>query len=84
MADDDATYDQIINLDLGEFDPRISRPGRPNDTVEIGEVKYTKIDTAFVGSCTNGRIEDMRQVAEVLNGRQVAPGRGNYDCSCNQ
>ncbi|MCF8336015.1 MAG: 3-isopropylmalate dehydratase large subunit [Bacteroidales bacterium] len=73
-ADEDASYDQVIDMDLGEFAPAISRPGKPHDTVEIDDVKKTKIDSAFVGSCTNGRMEDMRQVAEILNGRQVAPG----------
>ncbi|MCB2196337.1 MAG: 3-isopropylmalate dehydratase large subunit [Bacteroidetes bacterium] len=73
-ADNDANYDQIIDIDITKFIPRVSRPGKPHDTVEIGEVKKTKIDSAFIGSCTNGRIEDLRAAAAVLEGRQVAPG----------
>ena len=73
-ADADAFYDQVIHLDLGKFSTRVSRPGKPHDTVEMDKVKKTKIDSAFVGSCTNGRLEDMRRIAEILNGRQVAPG----------
>ena len=73
-ADPDAHYDRVITLDAGNFVTRVSRPGKPHDTVPIEEVKKTKIDSAFVGSCTNGRIEDMRVVAGILLGRHVAPG----------
>jgi len=72
-ADSDANYDQVIDLDMTKFKPRVSRPGKPHDTVDINEVKETKIDSGFIGSCTNGRIEDMRAAAEILNGNQVAP-----------
>lgn len=73
-ADSDAEYDKEFNLDVSEFVPMVSRPGKPHDTVSIDEIKQVKIDSAFVGSCTNGRIEDMRNVARVLKGRKVAPG----------
>ncbi|MBI9052786.1 MAG: 3-isopropylmalate dehydratase large subunit [Bacteroidales bacterium] len=73
-ADADANYDQVIDIDISEFIPRVSRPGAPHDTVDVAEVRKTKIDSAFIGSCTNGRIEDLRAAAVVLDGRQVAPG----------
>jgi homoaconitate hydratase family protein/3-isopropylmalate dehydratase small subunit len=73
-ADADANYDQVIDIDISEFIPRVSRPGAPHDTVDVAEVRKTKIDSAFIGSCTNGRIEDLRAAAGVLEGRQVAPG----------
>ncbi len=73
-ADADAHYDKIFEIDISTFVPMVSRPGKPHDTVDIKEEKQVKIDSAFVGSCTNGRIEDMRAVAEVLKGRKVAPG----------
>ncbi len=73
-ADEDANYEQIIDIDIAEFVPRVSRPGAPHDTVDVGDVKKTKIDSAFIGSCTNGRIEDLRAAATILQGRQVAPG----------
>ena len=73
-ADADARYEKVIDLDAGRFITRVSRPGKPHDSVPLEEVKKTKIDSAFVGSCTNGRIEDMRIVAEILRGRRVAPG----------
>ncbi|MBN1326418.1 MAG: 3-isopropylmalate dehydratase large subunit [Candidatus Cloacimonetes bacterium] len=73
-ADDDAVYEKEFNLDLGSFIPMISRPGHPEDTVGIDKLAKIKIDSAFIGSCTNGRIEDMRAVARILKGRKVAPG----------
>ncbi len=73
-ADADANYDQVIDINISEFIPRVSRPGAPHDTVDVSDVRKTKIDSAFIGSCTNGRIEDLRAAAAVLEGRQVAPG----------
>jgi 3-isopropylmalate dehydratase small subunit len=73
-ADADASYDREIELDLSKFTYRVSRPGIPHDTVSIDDVWQTKIDSAFIGSCTNGRIEDMREAAAILEARQVAPG----------
>jgi len=73
-ADEDAHYHQVFDLDMSSFTHRVSLPGQPHHTVSIGEVKKTKIDSGFIGSCTNGRMEDMRAAAQVLNGNQVAPG----------
>lgn len=73
-ADEDAVYDQVIDLDATKFIPRISLPGKPHDTIDLSNLKKVKIDSAFVGSCTNGRMEDMREVARVLKGKKVAPG----------
>ncbi|MBN1651847.1 MAG: 3-isopropylmalate dehydratase large subunit [Bacteroidales bacterium] len=73
-ADDDAIYAQTIEIDATQFVPMVSKPGAPHDTMAIPEDTKIKIDSAFVGSCTNGRIEDMREVARILKGRKVAPG----------
>ncbi|MCF8370652.1 MAG: 3-isopropylmalate dehydratase large subunit [Bacteroidales bacterium] len=73
-ADADAKYTKVFTLDLSKFVPLVSRPGKPHDTVPITDVKKTKIDSGFIGSCTNGRIEDMREAASVLEGRKLAPG----------
>jgi len=72
--DENAAYDKVINIDVGKFIIRVSKPGKPHDTVGITKTGKTKIDSAFLGSCTNGRIEDMRIAAKVLKGRKVAPG----------
>ena len=73
-ADEDAYYHQVFDLDMSSFTHRVSLPGQPHHTVSIEEAKKTKIDSGFIGSCTNGRMEDMRAAAQVLNGNQVAPG----------
>lgn len=73
-ADEDAHYDKIFNIDVTNFKPMVSRPGEPHDTVNVTEVFGRKIDSAFIGSCTNGRISDMEKVAVILKNRKVAPG----------
>lgn len=73
-ADDDALYQESFELDIETFVPMVSLPGEPHNTVPISHVKGTRIDSAFIGSCTNGRLEDMIQVASLLKGRRVAPG----------
>ncbi|MDX9772119.1 MAG: aconitase/3-isopropylmalate dehydratase large subunit family protein [Bacteroidales bacterium] len=73
-ADEDASYAITAEVDAGTFVPMVSRPGEPHDTVGVKELPVTRIDSAFIGSCTNGRIEDMRITAGILRGRKVAPG----------
>lgn len=74
LPDPDAEYRDRIEIDVDGIGPMISRPGHPEDAVPVAEVAGRKIDSVFVGSCTNGRIEDLRAAAEVLRGRKVAPG----------
>jgi len=73
-ADTDANYDNVFELDLSDFVTRVSKPGAPHDTVPILEVEGDPIDSAFIGSCTNGRYEDLAVAAAVLYDRQIAPG----------
>jgi homoaconitase/3-isopropylmalate dehydratase large subunit len=74
-ADKDAKYERTIEIDVEGIGPQISRPGHPEDVINAGDVKGTKVDSGFIGSCTNGRMEDMRAAAKILNGKKVAPGR---------
>jgi len=74
QASDDAKYTHVFNLDAGQFKSRISRPGKPHDTVSLNQLDKIKIDSAFVGSCTNGRMDDLREVARIIRGRKIAPG----------
>ncbi len=74
LADPDAVYADIIDLQAGDFVPMVSRPGKPHDAIPLDEVRGTPIDSVFIGSCTNGRIEDMRVVAEILKNKKVADG----------
>ncbi|MHC1731498.1 MAG: aconitase/3-isopropylmalate dehydratase large subunit family protein [Bacteroidales bacterium] len=73
-ADSEAVYEISDVIDVSTFVPMVSRPGEPHDTVGVKELAVTRIDSAFIGSCTNGRIEDMRVTAEILRERKVAPG----------
>jgi 3-isopropylmalate/(R)-2-methylmalate dehydratase large subunit len=73
-ADSDAKYFRTFNIDVSGFRPMVSRPGEPHDTVDISEVQGKKIDSAFIGSCTNGRMSDMLEAAAILKNRKVAPG----------
>lgn len=74
FADQDAVYEKTFDIDISKFKTMVSLPGKPHGTVDICEAKLRKIDSAFIGSCTNGRIEDMREAAKVLEGKHVAPG----------
>jgi len=72
--DEDATYQGNITIDIDGLEPLIARPGNPADVVTVQEVAGRQVDSVFIGSCTNGRLEDLRAAAGVLRGRQVAPG----------
>jgi 3-isopropylmalate dehydratase small subunit len=74
-ADPDATYAKTIDIDITGLEPQISRPGHPEDVVSVKEIAGTLVDSGFIGSCTNGRMEDMRAAAGILKGKTVAPGR---------
>jgi len=73
-ADDNANYEKTFTIDVTAFKPMASRPGEPHNTVNVSEVSGVKIDSAFIGSCTNGRMNDMRKAADILKIRKVAPG----------
>lgn len=73
-ADNDASYAKSFAIDLSGFTRMVSRPGAPHDVVNVAEVYGQKIDSGFIGSCTNGRMEDMRKAASILDGRKIAPG----------
>ncbi|MBS0011083.1 MAG: 3-isopropylmalate dehydratase large subunit [Bacteroidales bacterium] len=73
-ADKDASYEKTFDIDVSAFRPMLSKPGKPHDTTSVDNEKGKKIDSAFIGSCTNGRMEDMRAAARVLKDRRVAPG----------
>ena len=73
-ADPDAEYEENYVIDLSELKPTVSFPHLPSNTKTIDQVGEVKIDQAVIGSCTNGRMDDMRAAAEVLKGRKVAKG----------
>jgi 3-isopropylmalate/(R)-2-methylmalate dehydratase large subunit len=70
-ADPDAKYKTVLNLDVGDLEPQIACPHKVDNVKPIGEVAGTRINQAFIGSCTNGRLEDLENARAVLKGRHV-------------
>jgi len=75
IGDQGANYSDVLEVDIDGLEPMISRPGHPEDVVSVKEVEGTSVDSGFIGSCTNGRIEDMKAASNVLKNKKVAPGR---------
>ncbi|GHV50756.1 3-isopropylmalate dehydratase large subunit [Synergistales bacterium] len=71
-ADADAAYTKELSYDLGDIVPGIAKPHTVDNYAAIDEVKGTKINQAFLGSCTNGRMEDLREAAAILKGKRAA------------
>lgn len=71
--DDDASYEKVIEIDLSKLTPVVAFPHLPGNTHPVSEIDKIKIDQVVIGSCTNGRLEDLRQAAEVLKGHSVHP-----------
>jgi 3-isopropylmalate/(R)-2-methylmalate dehydratase large subunit len=72
-ADDDAEYERIIEIDATILEPTISVPHTVDNTCTINELVGTKVDQVFIGTCTNGRLEDLRIAAEILKGKERHP-----------
>jgi len=73
-ADADAEYDEEYTIDLSTLKPTVAFPHLPENTKTIDEVGDIKIDQVVIGSCTNGRISDMRIAAEIMKDKKVAKG----------
>ena len=73
QSDPDAKYKQVIDIDCSKIEPQVSFPHLPDNTKPLSQVGDVKIDQSVIGSCTNGRIEDLRVAAGILKGRKVHP-----------
>ena len=73
QADDDAVYAQVIEIDVSQVEPQVAFPHLPENVRPVSEAGDVRIDQAVIGSCANGRLEDLRVAAELLRGRQVHP-----------
>ena len=73
-ADADAAYAGTVELDVGGLTPLVAAPPSPNDAVPAKDLRGEKIDSGFIGSCTNGRVEDFASAARLLKGRRVERG----------
>ncbi|MDP2744870.1 MAG: 3-isopropylmalate dehydratase large subunit [Dehalococcoidia bacterium] len=72
-ADKDAQYSQVIEYDVSQLEPQVAFPPLPSNTRPVSQAKDIKIDQVVIGSCTNGRLTDLRIAAEVLKGKLVHP-----------
>ena len=72
--DDDAIYERVIEIDASKIEPMVACPHTVDNTKKASELNDIKVNQVFVGTCTNGRIEDLRVVASVLKGNKVAQG----------
>lgn len=72
-SDDDAVYSSVLNIDASAVRPNSTFGYKPDQVKTIQEMSGTKVDQVYIGSCTNGRIEDLRAAAGVLKGRKIHP-----------
>jgi len=72
-SDDDAVYDQVIDIDVSALEPVVTYGYKPDHVKTAREMAGTLVDQVYIGSCTNGRIEDLRIAAAILKGRKIAP-----------
>ncbi len=74
QSDEDAEYAEVREYDVSGLEPQVARPHLPENVAGVSQLKSVTIDQAVIGSCTNGRIEDIRVAAKVLEGRKAAKG----------
>lgn len=74
VSDEDADYDEIIEYDISSLEPQVALPHLPENTVGISEIDKIKIDQVVIGSCTNGRLRDLKIASELLKNRKKAEG----------
>ncbi len=72
ISDKDAKYEKVIKYDLSDLQPKVTFGYKPDQVKNVSEMEGTKIDQVYIGSCTNGRIEDLRIAAKVLKGKKIA------------
>jgi 3-isopropylmalate/(R)-2-methylmalate dehydratase large subunit len=72
--DPDARYERVVEYDVSGLAPQVAKPHTVDNVVDVTEVEGTPIDQALIGTCTDGRLEDLEAAADVLRGRHIAPG----------
>jgi 3-isopropylmalate/(R)-2-methylmalate dehydratase large subunit len=73
-SDPDSTYEKIVNMDISELEPQVAVPHSVDNVKPVSEIEDVKVDQAFIGSCTNGRLEDFRVAAQILKGKKISRG----------
>jgi 3-isopropylmalate/(R)-2-methylmalate dehydratase large subunit len=71
-SDPDARYDQVIEYDVSQLEPMVTFGYKPDQVKPVNEMASTRVDQVYIGSCTNGRIEDLRIAAQVLQGKKIS------------
>ena len=73
-SDPDAVYERVLDVDISDLEPQVAVPHSVDNVKPVSEVEDIEVDQAFIGSCTNGRLEDLRSAARVLKGKRIAGG----------
>jgi len=73
-ADRDANYEKIVELDIDNLKPQVASPPHPHNVHDVDEMKEVRVNTVFIGSCTNGRVSDIETVAKILRGKKIKNG----------
>lgn len=72
-SDDDAVYEQVLDFDVSSLEPIVTFGYKPDQVKPVSEIAGTPVDQVYLGSCTNGRLEDLRIAARILKGKKIAP-----------
>ena len=81
-SDTDAEYSQTVEFDVSNMEPQVACPSSVDNVKPVSKVGNVKIDQAFIGSCTNGRLEDLQLAAKIMKGKKVADGVRALSYSC--
>ena len=73
-ADPDAEYEKVIDIDCSTIEPMVSQPHTVDNALPVRDLEKVKVDQVFIGTCTNGRLSDLKIAAEILDGRKAADG----------
>lgn len=72
VSDDDAVYSSVLDVDVSQLEPQVTFDYKPDCVKAVKEMSGTRVDQVYIGTCTNGRIEDLREAAQILKGKQIA------------
>ena len=73
-SDPDSTYEKVVDVAVSDLEPQVAVPHSVDNVKPVSELDDTEVDQAFIGSCTNGRLEDLRSAAKILKGKKIARG----------
>jgi len=72
VSDDDAVYSSVLSVDVSQLEPQVTFDYKPDCVKAVKEMNGTRVDQVYIGTCTNGRIEDLREAAQILKGKKIA------------